>query len=131
MDEFNAVNWTAIIVGTIAAFALGMIWFNQRVFGKKWAEGSHVPDDKEANMVLAMGGNIIGLFLLAVVVGFTQTTEALLTAIAAILSLAIFTASMGAFAKKSTYAVVVDFGFVVAAGALMILAQGIFSTSQM
>ncbi|MCJ8325407.1 MAG: DUF1761 domain-containing protein [Rhizobiales bacterium] len=127
MEEFNAVNWTAIIVGTIAAFVLGMIWFNQKVFGKKWAEGSNVPEDKEVNMVLAMGANIIGLFLLALVVGFTQTTEALLTALAAIFSLAIFTASMGAFAKKSTYAIMVDFGYVVVAGGLMILAQGIFS----
>ena len=35
------MNWAAVVVGTIAAFGLGMIWFSPRMFGKGWAEGSH------------------------------------------------------------------------------------------
>ena len=29
----SSVNWLAVLVGTVAAFALGMVWFGQ-IFGK-------------------------------------------------------------------------------------------------
>ena len=53
-------------------------------------------------------------------------TGDLWTAIIAILAAAAFVMSGGKFSGKSTYALMVDAGYIVAAGAIMIIAQGIF-----
>ena len=31
--DVSLMNWAAVVVGTIAAFGLGMIWFSPRMFG--------------------------------------------------------------------------------------------------
>lgn len=126
-SEFANINWLAVWVGTIAAFFFGMVWYNPRVLGLKWAEGSKLDMSTAPRLpVFAMVTQAIALFFLAVVVGFTATTDALLTAILAILAVAVFLVSMGAFVQKSTAALVIDGGYVVLCGVIMIIAQGIF-----
>lgn len=127
MNELDMVNWLAVGVGTIVAFLVGWAWYSPMLFGKKWAEGSHVELDNIDKMpVMAMISQLIALFLLAMVVGITATQDMLMTAILAILAAAVFAFSMGGFSAKSTYAQTIDFLYVVAAGAVMIVAQGIF-----
>lgn len=124
--DFANVNWLAVVAGTVVAFLFGWLMYSPVLFGKKWAEGSGV-EMTEANKLpaFAMASQLIALFLLALVVGITATTNALLTAILAILAAAIFTVSNGAFCKKSSYALMVDGGYIVGSGVLMIAAQGL------
>lgn len=119
------LNLIAVIAGMIAAFLFGWLIYSPGVFGRKWAEGSRIDLGSASSMpVVAMAAQIAALFVLALVVGITATSDALLTAILAILAAALFTVSGGAFVRKSTYALCVDGGYVVGSGVLMILVQG-------
>ena len=125
-SEFANVNWIAVILGTVVAFFVGWLWYSPKLFGKGWAAGSGVELGSAQSMpIFAMVSQLVGLFLLALVVGVTATTSALMTAILAILAAATMTMSAGAFVRKSNYALGVDFGYIVIAGAVMIVCQGI------
>lgn len=41
-SEPTNLNWRAIIVGKIAAYVLGMLWFGLRILGKDWSTGQRV-----------------------------------------------------------------------------------------
>ena len=121
------INWAAVIVGTVVAFLVGWLWYSPKLFGKGWADGSGVElGSAESMPVMAMISQIVALLLLALVVGITATTDALITAVIAILACAAFVFSSGAFARKSGYALRVDLGYIIVAGVIMIAAQGIF-----
>ena len=66
-----------------------------------------------------------GIALLAVVVGITETNQAIMTAVGAILAIALIVAGMDSFNQKSGKATAIDAGYVVVSGVLMILAQGL------
>ena len=102
-----------------------MIWFSPKLFGKIWSTGSHDLTPPEKAPVLAMILTPLGLFFLAFVVGMTETNEAIGTAVAAILAAAVIVAGMDQFSQKTMGATLVDAGYIVASGVLMILAQGI------
>ncbi|MDA8747120.1 DUF1761 family protein [Litoreibacter sp.] len=124
--ELASVNWAAVITGTIAAFLFGWLIYSPKLFGKGWAEGSGMTlteDSKPPSHALIL--QLIALFLLALIVGITETSEAIVAAIIAILATAVFVVANGAFSGKSRYALSVDGGYVVGAGALMIVAQGL------
>ena len=42
LDILGDLNWLAVLVATIAYFALGAIWYAQGVFGKAWMRGAGV-----------------------------------------------------------------------------------------
>jgi hypothetical protein len=124
--EFASINWAAVIAGTVVAFLLGWLVYSPILFVKRWAEGSRVDlSDGGGPRIHAMVAQVAALFLLSLVVGVTATTDALNTAILAILAAALFAVSNGAFCGKSRYAMTVDGGYVVAAGIVMIAAQGL------
>jgi hypothetical protein len=123
--DIALMNWAAVVVGTIAAFGLGMIWFSPRMFGKAWSAGSHNIQAPASPPIMAMVIQFVGTALLALVVGITETDQAIMTAIGAILAVALIVAGMDLFSQKSGKATVIDAGYVVVAGALMILAQGL------
>lgn len=123
--DFSLVNWLAVVAGTVAAFALGMAWFSPSMFGKRWASGSQDIQTPEKPPVFAMIVQFIGTFCLALVVGLTETSGALLTAIFAILAAALMVAGMDLFSQKSQKATMIDAGYILAGGVLMILAQGL------
>lgn len=125
--EFDNVNWIAVVVGTIAAFLFGWLVYSPLLFARVWAEGSGVELKSDSRPPMgAMVLQILGLLLLAILVGVTATIDALITAILAILAAALLTVSNGAFCGKSTPALAIDAGYIVGAGILMIVAQGIF-----
>lgn len=124
--ELESVNWLAVGVGAVAAFLLGWLVYSPMLFLKGWAAGSGVDLDGGGKPpVFAMIAQISALVLLSLVVGITASTNALITAILAILAAAAFAVSNGAFCRKSAYAMAVDGGYIVAAGVVMILVQGI------
>lgn len=122
VEPFNIL---AVIVGAIVAFLVGWIWYGP-LFGKKWADGSGVELGSASSMpVFAMVAQFVALLTLSIVVGITATTSALFTALFAILAAALFVTSAGAFVKKSNEAIAIDFGYIVIAGVVMILCQGL------
>jgi hypothetical protein len=128
MAEITAnVNWLAVIVGWAAAFGLGWLWYSPRLFGTKWAQGVGVELGGGGDMPMgALVTQAAGLFLLAWVVGVTAAGNALLTFLLIIAAIAVLIASGGLFARKSTYAIRTETGYLVAAAVVMFLAQAIF-----
>ena len=114
------VNWLAVIAGAVAAFALGAAWFGP-IFGKTWR--TEVP---AAMPTRAMVVQAVGTFLMAWVIGATETQQAIITAIVVILTIAALKLSGAMFAGRSNTVALIDAGFVVAMGVVMIAAQAIF-----
>ncbi|MDX8348519.1 hypothetical protein SLH49_11020 [Cognatiyoonia sp. IB215446] len=67
----------------------------------------------------------LGTLVLAIVVGVTATADALFTAILAIVTVALFVAGMDLFSQKTGKATLIDAGYILACGAIMIVAQGV------
>lgn len=128
MNELTSnVNWLAVIIGAIVSFIIGWLWYSPILFGKKWAEGSGVELGTASSMpVAAMVTQLVSTFFLALLVGVTAAQNALATIILIVLTIAGFVMSVGLFVKKSTFAVLVDGGFIVIMGVVMIIIQGIF-----
>ncbi|MGJ8534612.1 MAG: DUF1761 domain-containing protein [Alphaproteobacteria bacterium] len=128
MNELTSnVNWLAVIIGTIVSFIIGWLWYSPILFGKKWAEGSGVELGTASSMpVAAMVTQLVSTFFLALLVGVTAAQNALATIILIVLTIAGFVMSVGLFVKKSTFAVLVDGGFIVTMGVVMVIIQGIF-----
>jgi len=126
MEIFSSVNWLATGVGTVLAFLVGWAWYSPMLFGVKWAEGSRVDLNTADQMpVFAMVSQLLALLFLAIVIGITRISEDMITAVFAILAVATFNASSGAFVKKTSYAITVDFFYIIACGAVMIVCQGL------
>ena len=127
MKEFAEISWIGVVVGAVVAFLVGWVWYHEKVFGAKWAAGSRVEMGTAASMpVFAMVTQLVGLAVLSLVVGITAQFDMLITALLSIFAVAILIVSMGAFVKKTRYALTVDFLYMVVAGVVMIVSQGIF-----
>jgi hypothetical protein len=67
-NAFQNLNWLAILLASVSAFALGFLWYSI-LFAKRWAKETGITEDsnKDANML-----KIFGLsFLLMVFAAFT------------------------------------------------------------
>ncbi len=128
MAEITAnVNWLAVIVGAVVAFALGWLWYSPKLFLTKWAEGVGISLESGSGLpVAAMIAQIIGTFLLAWVVGVTAASDALLTIILIVLTIVALMTAGGLYSGKSRYAITTEVGFVIAMTIVMIVVQGIF-----
>lgn len=45
----SGINWLAVGVATVSAFALGGIWYSNALFGKRWMQEVGLTDDALAN----------------------------------------------------------------------------------
>lgn len=127
MEEIIAnVNWLAVLIGAIAAFILGWLWYSPLLFGKKWA-GDHGIEMGTANdmPMAAMATQAVGLLFVAWFVGVTAVESKALTLIIAAVGFATLNASGSLFAKKSPAIAWIDFGYAIAAVAVMFVVQGI------
>lgn len=126
MDDFSNVNWLAVIVGAVLAFVAGWLWYSPILFGAKWAESSRVEMGSADEMPkMAMLLQALALLLISTFIGMTAAAGALTAAIVAILGIAAFNMSAGAFIKKNNYALLVDGGYAILIGIVMIVVQGI------
>lgn len=121
----SEINTLAIAVGAFGGLILGAVIYHPRVLGTVWARGSGVDLDIKPSP-LAFVAQIVALVALAIVVGITATVNFLGTALLAILAAAAFVVAQGLFQTKSTGALLTDGFYVLAAGVVMIIAQGIF-----
>ena len=126
MENFTNVNWLAVIVGAVVSFLGCWLWYSPKVFGKKWAAGSGVTMDSNSKPpVFALISQFTAFLLLATVIGITATSNALFTAIFAILAVAIFIAASSGFVNKSGGAITIEVVYIIIAGVIMIAAQGL------
>jgi hypothetical protein len=60
-----AIDWVAVIVATVASFAIGAVWYSPVLFAKAWQRESGVTDEqaKSSNMPLIFGGTFVLMFL--------------------------------------------------------------------
>lgn len=119
------LHWAAVAAGTLAAYGLSMIWFSPLMFGKPWATGSHNIMPPATAPIAAMITMLLGTFALAMIVGLTETTNDLITALVAILAVTLTVAGMDLFSQKTIKATLIDAGYILTSGVVMILAQGL------
>ena len=122
----TSVNWLAVGVGAFLSYLLGWLWYSPKLFGTKWAEGVGVSLAGSAEMpIAAMAFQALATFFLAWTVGITAVNNALFTMILIVVTILLLMTAAGLFAKKSTYAITVEMGFVVAMTVIMVVCQGL------
>jgi uncharacterized membrane protein len=74
-NAFQNLNWLAIIVAAISAFALGGLWYSPLMFVKRWMKETGITEEKtkQTNMIKVFGFafllSIIASFFLAMFLG--------------------------------------------------------------
>ncbi|MEX0956594.1 MAG: DUF1761 domain-containing protein [Rhizobiaceae bacterium] len=126
MDEITAnVSWTAIIVGFIAAYAVGFLWYGV-IFQKAWASGNGLPERPESFPVMATVIQLVATFLYSWVFGITAAREMLLTIVLIVLTLAGFVASGALYRLRPPGVAMIDAGYIIAMGIVLFICQAIF-----
>ena len=127
MAEITAnVNWIAVGIGAVLSYLLGWLWYSPKLFGTKWAEGVGVSLGDASEMpVAAMLVQALGTVALAWIVGVTAANNALLTLCLIVVTIILLMAAGGLYAKKSTYAILVEVGFVAAMTVIMVVCQAV------
>jgi len=125
-EIFMNINWVAVIIGAVAAYALGALWYSPKLFGTGWMKAVGLTPDSKGKVMPAMVTQAVGTFLLAWVIGITETTDSILTAIMIAFTIAVLIKANGLFAGKGSYAIKVEAGYVIAMVAVMVLAHAIF-----
>jgi hypothetical protein len=73
LDFFEDLNWLAVVVATLAAFAVGSVWYAPPVFGRIWAAqvtrwtGRTEEELGEGGAAPALAKWLVGMFVNAVV----------------------------------------------------------------
>ncbi len=123
----EGVSWIGVIVSFVVSFMLGWLWYNPKVFGKKWAEGVGLSMSDCGDMpIFAMTIQALGTFGLAWLFGITAASDKLLTIILILATLILFIVANGKFAQKSNTAVAIEGAFILAMGIVMVVCQAIF-----
>jgi hypothetical protein len=67
-NAFQNLNWLAIIVAAVSAFALGAVWYSPLLFARRWMKETGITEEsaKNANMTKLFGLS----FLLSLVASF-------------------------------------------------------------
>ena len=117
------VNWLAIIVAAIAAFAIGALWYSPALFGRQWmAAHGHTPE-KLAAMQSSMGKTyaysfmtyVIMAMVIALLVGLTGAGSAAQGIVLAVLAWLGFGFTIGLntnlYSDKPAAAFMIDAGY--------------------
>ena len=75
---FENINWLSVIVASLAAFAIGSIWYSPVLFGKSWQKEVGLSDEaiKSSNMVVIFGTAFILMFISAFILDMFIGPEA-------------------------------------------------------
>ncbi|MDX1405162.1 MAG: DUF1761 domain-containing protein [Woeseiaceae bacterium] len=74
-ESLAGVNWLAVVISTVIAFAVGAVWYSKTLFGSAWLEEVGLTEQavNDANMPMTFGGTFVLQFLavtaLAVLLG--------------------------------------------------------------
>lgn len=127
MEELTSnVNWLAVVIGFVAAYMLGWLWYSPKLFGEQWAEGVGLDLEKASEMpVAAMGIQAFGTFCLAWVVGITAASNALLTLILIVATFIFLQVSGGMFSQKNRTVIFIDAGYIAAMAVVLVIFQAL------
>lgn len=117
------INWIAVTAGAVAAFALGWLWYSDKMFAKDWRAGIGTPAVANMPMMPGMLAQAFGTFLLAWVIGITAATDSLALAILIALTISVLIKANGFFGGKTKYAISVESGYILVMVFIMILAH--------
>ena len=124
-DLFTGVNWLATIVGAVAAFLVGWLWYSPRGFYPAWSKSAGVRHDKGDPMGASFGSLVVGLLLYALFVGVMWARGQCGPLALGILAFIILGYSGNTFKKLGGVSRAVDAGSWAVSGLLMVLAQWI------
>jgi hypothetical protein len=122
MPQFD-VNWLAIIVAAVAAFAIGALWYSPVLFARQWmAAHGHTPE-KMAAMQSSMGKTyafsfvtyVIMAMVIALLMGLTGANSMMQGIVLAVLAWLGFGFTIGLntnlYSDKPTAAFMIDAGY--------------------
>lgn len=122
MPQFD-VNWLAIIVAAVAAFAIGALWYSPVLFARQWmAAHGHTPE-KLAAMQSSMGKTyafsfityVIMAMVIALLMGLTGGSTAIQGVVLAVLAWLGFGFTIGLntnlYSAKPAAAFMIDAGY--------------------
>jgi len=66
--QLSDINFLAVIVAALSAFAIGSVWYSPLMFSKAWQSALGLSDDdiKNANMFLIFGTSFILMLIMAI-----------------------------------------------------------------
>ncbi len=117
------VNWLAIIVAAIAAFALGALWYSRTLFGRQWMAAHGYTPEKLAAMQSNMGKTyafsfityVIMAMVLALLMGLTGANTMVQGIVLAVLTWLGFGFTIGLnanlYSQKPPAAFMIDAGY--------------------
>lgn len=115
------INWTAVVVGAIIAYAAGWVWYSPKLFGNIWAKGVGIKMDGEMDGAFkAMLAQAVWTFLLAWVIGVFAKMDALYTTGLVVLAIITYNKASGYFTKKSYAAIAIESGFILLMAVIMV-----------
>lgn len=125
MQELNeGVNWLAVIIGAIAAYMLGWLWYSPKLFAEKWMTGAKVTFKEGDPMpVAAMIIQAIGTALLACVIGLISALGTFILGCLVIAMVAVLMMSGGLYSQKTSYAIMTEVGYFLAMVGVMVICQ--------
>lgn len=64
-ESLAGINWLAVVVATVIAFAVGGLWYSKALFGNAWMEDVGLTEEavSSANMPKTFGGTFVLQFL--------------------------------------------------------------------
>ena len=80
-DSLAGINWLAVVVATVAAFAIGGLWYSKALFGNAWLQEVGLNEEavNNTNMPKTFGGTFVLQFLavtaLAAMIGADSTWQ--------------------------------------------------------
>lgn len=129
---FDSINWISVLVASLAAFAIGGLWYSPLLFNKVWQRELKISDEdiKSSNMALIFGTtfllNVIGAVFLDMLIGPEACwMNGLVTGL--LVALAWISTSIGInylFGRKSLKLFLIDAGYFVVFYAIMGLILG-------
>ena len=63
---FSGVSWVAVIAATVAAMAVGSLWYSPVLFMKRWQKEIGKTPEQLGNPMLAVGNSVVLYFVAAV-----------------------------------------------------------------
>jgi len=123
IDLLMNLNWLAVLVATIANFAIGALWYSV-LFGKAWIkemgwEGKEEEIKENTNMAMTLGGSFVLSMIIAISLALLPHTSSMIGGIkiALLLAIGVSIASMWKgylFEKRSIKMVMINGGHEIA-----------------
>ncbi len=129
---FSNIHWLAVLVASLAAFAIGSVWYSPLLFSKAWQKELKLSDFdiKNSNMIVIFGLTFVLMFISALILDLflPRDSTALIGLIAGLLvSVGWIATALGVnylFGRKSLKLYLIDAGYFVVVFAVMGLILG-------